>query len=503
MLNTVLKMEDISKRFPGVVALKHATVDLAEGEVHAIIGENGAGKSTLVKIMTGVMQPSDGRIFLDGEEIQWHNAYHAIQRGVVAIYQEPATFPDLNVAENIFLRHQPVRGLWRRIDWKKVYRRTQELLDELSASIRPTDKIQGLSFAESQLVEIAKALSVNARIVIMDEPTSALSMAESDRLFEVVQQLKARGTSVVFISHRLDDIFRVADRVTTLRDGEVIGTRATSEVDRPELIRMMVGRSVSDLFPKTPATIGDEVLSVEGMSKKGQFRDVAFSVRQGEILGLYGLIGAGRTEVLKAVFGLNRPDSGQIRLEGKPVSIAGPSDAIRRGIAYLSENRDTEGLILEFSIAKNVTLADLSEYANGPWMHTEKEDSTGRQQLESLQIKAVDEQQLAVSLSGGNKQKVSLAKWLVRESKLLILDEPTKGIDVAAKAAVHKLIDDLSNRGIAIIMISSELPEILGMSDTILVMHDGRVKGSFRAEDADEEKILAMALTEAAAEVGA
>lgn len=503
MLKTVLKLEDISKRFPGVVAVKHATVDLVEGEVHAIIGENGAGKSTLVKIMTGVIQPTEGRILLDGEKIQWNNAYHAIQNGVVAIYQEPATFPDLNVAENIFLRHQPVRGLLRRVDWSQVYERTQKLLDELSASIKPTDKIQGLSFAESQLVEIAKALSVNARIVIMDEPTSALSMSESDRLFEIVEQLKARGTSVVFISHRLDDIFRVADRVTTLRDGEVIGTRNTSEVDRPELIRMMVGRSVSNLFPKTPASMGEEALRVDGMSRKGQFRDVSFSVRKGEILGLYGLIGAGRTEVLKAVFGLNPPDEGTVYLEGQPVTIHGPSDAISKGIAYLSENRDTEGLILEFSIAKNVTLADLSNYAGGMWLKTGKEDETAQEQIHSLQIKAVDEQQPAVSLSGGNKQKVSLAKWLVRESKVLILDEPTKGIDVAAKAAVHKLIDELSNQGIAIVMISSELPEILGMSDTILVMYDGRVKGTFDAKDADEERILAMALTENASEVGA
>ena len=493
--STIMRMENISKRYPGVVALKDASMDLLSGEVHALIGENGAGKSTLVKIMTGVIQPSGGSITLDGEEAVWRDAYDALKRGIIAIYQEPATFPDLNVAENIFLRHQPVNRLTRKINWKKVYSDTELLLKELDSTIRPTDKIEGLSFAERQIVEIAKALSVNARIIIMDEPTAALSMMESEKLFSIVQRLKADGKSIVFISHRLDDIFRVADRVTTLRDGQVIATRDASKVERPELIRMMVGREVSNLFPKTPPNIGEEVLRVESLSKKGQFRDVSFTLRKGEILGVYGLIGAGRTEVMKAVYGLNPPDSGKILIKNREVNIKDPSEALKTGIAYLSENRDTEGIILDFSIAKNTTLANLDKFSNGIWFDVEKEKLEGQSQIEKLQIKAVSEKQLAVSLSGGNKQKVSLAKCLVTNAEIVILDEATKGIDVAAKAAVHEIMDSLSNEGMAVIMISSELPEILGMSDRILVMHDGKVKGFFEAGEADEEKILTLALT--------
>ena len=493
--NTVLKLDNISKRYPGVVALKEASMELLSGEVHALIGENGAGKSTLVKIMTGVIQPSGGKIVLDGEGTVWRDAYDALKKGIIAIYQEPATFPDLNVAENIFLRHQPVHPVTQKINWRKVYKDTADLLAELDSSIKPTDKIEGLSFAERQIVEIAKALSVNARIIIMDEPTAALSMMESEKLFKIVERLKADGKSIVFISHRLDDIFRVADRVTTLRDGQVIATKDAKTVERPELIRMMVGREVSNLFPKTPPVIGKEILRVESLSKKGQFKDVSFSIKRGEILGVYGLIGAGRTEVMKAVYGLNAPDSGKIIIDDKETEIKDPSQALQNGIAYLSENRDSEGIILDLSIAKNITLANLAKYSNGVWFDVDKENDEGQQQIEKLGIKAVSEHQLTMSLSGGNKQKVSLAKCLVTDAKIVILDEATKGIDVAAKAAVHKIMDGLSNEGLAVIMISSELPEILGMSDRILVMHDGRVKGFFNADEANEEKILSLALT--------
>ena len=496
LTNPILSLSKITKRYPGVVALKNASLDLLPGEVHAIIGENGAGKSTLVKIMTGVIQPTEGEIFLDGEPIRWGSAHQAIQKGVAAIYQEPATFPDLNVAENIFIGHQPRKGILRRINWQEVYSRTRDLLDELESSIRPTDKIDGLSFAESQLVEIAKALSVNARIVIMDEPTSALSMAESNRLFEVVLKLKSDGVSIVFISHRLNDIFRVADRVTTLRDGEVIGTRATDEVDRSELIRMMVGRSVDNLFPRTERKPGPEILRVENLCKRGLYKNISFSARAGEILGLYGLIGAGRSEVLKTVFGLYSADSGQVYLDDVRVKITSPGSAIDTGIAYLSEDRDLEGIVLDLPISENVTLANLMGFSNGPWIDRRAERSEGKKQIQKLKIKALDEQQLVVSLSGGNKQKVSLAKWLAGNARVLILDEPTKGIDVAAKASVHQLIDDLAHQGIAIIMISSDLPEILGMSDRIIVMHEGLIRGSFSVDEADEEQILALALTE-------
>jgi rhamnose transport system ATP-binding protein len=496
MADCVLELKKITKQFPGVTALKDVDFDLRPGEVHALVGENGAGKSTLVKIITGVLQPTEGQILYDGHPVSWENPQDSISRGIAAIYQEPAIFSDLNVAENIYMGHQPHGRLSRRINWREMYRKTNELLQTLKSSISAKDKIMGLSIAERQLVEIAKALSISARVVIMDEPTSALSISESEELFAIVEQLKSKGTSIIFISHRIEDIFKVADRVTALRDGGNVGTRAIGEVDLNELIQMMVGRAVQDLYPKGQAKIGEEQLRVEGLSRKGKYRGVSFSLRAGEILGLYGLVGAGRTEVAKAIFGMEPADSGRIFIRGQEQSIANPQKAIGLGIAYVSENKDEEGIILNMDIASNITLPILRRFLKAGLLDRKAEVQTAEEYSRMLDVKASSVLQKVISLSGGNKQKVSLAKWLASKARIILFDEPTKGIDVGAKAAVHKFISELAENGYAVLMISSELPEIMGMSDNILVMHEGIVKGYFPRSQGSQEKILATALAD-------
>jgi rhamnose transport system ATP-binding protein len=496
MADLVLDLRKITKQFPGVTALRDVDFELHAGEVHALVGENGAGKSTLVKIITGVLQPTDGEILYEGTPVVWENPRDSISRGIAAIYQEPAIFPDLNVAENIFMGHQPRSGVARNIHWRQLYRNTNELLETLKSNISARDKIMGLSIAERQLVEIAKALSINAKIVIMDEPTSALSISESEELFSIVEELKSKGTSVIFISHRIEDIFRVADRVTALRDGYNVGTREVGKVDIGELIQLMVGRTVKNLFPKVETQLGEELLRVEKLSKKGKFRDVSFSVRAGEILGLYGLVGAGRTEVAQAIFGMQPPDSGRIYVRGEEQVISNTQKAIDLGIAYVSENKDEEGIILNMDITSNITLPILKSFVKAGLLDRAAEQTIAEEYLHKLEIKASSVQQKVNSLSGGNKQKVSLAKWLASEARIILFDEPTKGIDVGAKASVHKLISELAANGYAVLMISSELPEIMGMADNVLVMHEGIVKGYFARSESSQEKILATALAD-------
>lgn len=490
----ILQLTNITKYFPGVTALKDVNFDLKPGEVHALVGENGAGKSTLVKIITGVLQPSEGTILYEGEEVQWDGTLDSVRKGIAAIYQEPAIFPDLNVAENIFMGHQPKYNFPGNIQWKKMYRKTEDLFKTLNSNIKPKDKIIGLSNAERQLVEIAKALSVQAKVVIMDEPTSALSISESEELFRIIEDLKNQGTAIIFISHRIEDIFIVADRVTALRDGILVGTRKIDEVDMNDLIHMMVGREVSDLYPKLEVPQGEEILRVEGLSKLGDFRDVSFKLHKGEILGLYGLIGAGRTEVAKAVFGLTPPDSGEIFIRGSKALITSPEDAIKAGVAYVPEDRDEEGTILNMNIVENITLPILDECREKLFLNGEKEKEITEAYANKLEVKAASIFSRVLSLSGGNKQKVVLAKWLASNATIILLDEPTKGIDVGAKAAVHQLISELAKEGYGILMISSELPEILGMSDRVLVMHEGHVKAEFQRNEADQKNILASAL---------
>jgi rhamnose transport system ATP-binding protein len=492
----VLELRKITKQFPGVTALREVDFDLRAGEVHALVGENGAGKSTLVKIITGVLQPTEGEILYEGQPVLWENPRDSISRGIAAIYQEPSIFPDLNVAENIFMGHQPRGGISRNIYWRKLYQDTNELLKTLKSRISAKDKIMGLSIAERQLVEIAKALSINARIVIMDEPTSALSISESEELFAIVEELKNKGASIIFISHRIEDIFKVADRVTALRDGYNVGTREIGRVDLGELIQLMVGRTVKNLFPKADAKIGEELLRVEGLSKKGQFRNVSFSVRAGEILGLYGLVGAGRTEVAKTVFGMQTADAGRIYVRGKEQVIPDPQKAIELGIAYVSENKDEEGVILNMDITSNITLPILKRFVAAGLLDRAAEQAIAEEYSAKLEVKASTVQQKVISLSGGNKQKVSLAKWLASKARIILFDEPTKGIDVGAKASVHRFISELAAEGYAVLMISSELPEIMGMSDNILVMHEGVVNGYFPRAEGSQERILATALAD-------
>lgn len=492
----ILELRQITKQFPGVTALKDVDFDLQSREVHALVGENGAGKSTLVKIITGVLQPTHGEIMYEGISISWHDPKESIKKGIAAIYQDPAIFPDLNVAENIFMGHQPHNKTTRKINWRQLYAKTEELMQTLNVNIKPTDKIRGLSIAERQLVEIAKALSINAKIVIMDEPTSALSISESEELFEIIQDLKKQGTSIIFISHRIEDIFKVADRVTALRDGIHVGTRDIQKVTVDELVQMMVGREVKNMFPKIEMKRGKELLRVEHLSRKGEFRDVSFQVCEGEILGLYGLVGAGRTEVAKAIFGMDKLASGSIYIDGQKTTIASPQDAIALGIAYVPEDRDEEGIILNMDITSNITLPILQEFSTLGWLDNKAETKTASEYTQMMDVKSSGVQQRVLSLSGGNKQKVSLAKWLASKSKIILFDEPTKGIDVGTKASVHRFISELAAKEYAIVMISSELPEIMGMSDNILVMHEGLVKGYFNRTEVTEEEILTTALAD-------
>ena len=485
----------MNKRYPGVLALDGCNFDLHFGEVHAIVGENGAGKSTLIKIATGVQQPTGGEILYAGKRVVWRNPQEAIRRGIAAVYQDPATFPDLSVAENIFMNHQPHGKVSRRIRWSELHERTRVLLQSLNSGIDPQASLGRLSAAERQLVEIAKALSVNAKVLILDEPTSTLSRSESEELFRIIGDLRAKGVGIVFISHRLDDIFSIADRVTALRDGVHVGTEDIGNIDHDKLVQMMVGREVKNLFPKIETIPGKEMLRVEKLRRTREFEEISFRLRSGEILGLYGLIGAGRTELAKCIFGMTRADSGWLYLDGQEVALKDPRAAISAGIAYVPEDRDEEGIILDMDIRENITLPLLESCSRMGWLNNELETQTAAKYAKALAIKSSGLDQKVGGLSGGNKQKVSLAKWLASHCRVLILDEPTKGIDVAAKAAVHQLISEFASKGYGILMISSDLPEILGMADRVLVMHEGVLKGDFDREGLTEEKILSEALS--------
>ena len=495
MSEYILELKNITKIFSGGPALEDVDFSLKYGEVHSIIGENGAGKSTLIKIITGVYSLTGGKIIFEGEDIIWANPMESINKGIAAIYQEPAIFPDLNIAENIFMGHQNYNKYTRKILWKNLYKRTEDLMKELNIDLNPKQKIRSLSLAERQMVEIAKALSIKSKIIIMDEPTSALSISESEKLFEIIEQLKNSGVSVIFISHRIEDIFRVTDRLTVLRDGRKIGTKTVDEVTRDDLIQMMVGRKVENLYPKLDAEIKEEALTVVNLSKKGAFRDINFSLHKGEILGLYGLIGSGRTELAKAIFGMDPYDSGEVFLNNEKINKLSPLEAIEKGIAYIPENRDEEGIVLGMDLVANISLPVLRKISKFTWLDINEEREIAKKFVDTLEIKASGLDQKVMNLSGGNKQKVSLAKWLGTNTKIFIFDEPTKGIDVGAKASVHKFISELAVKGNCILMISSDLPEIIGMSDNILIMHEGLATGYFSRKEATKEKILEAALS--------
>lgn len=492
MSEFILELKNISKSFSGVEVLHNISFALRTGEVHALLGENGAGKSTLVKIMTGVHQPDTGEILLDGNAVHFNDTHQTRQAGITAIYQELSLFPDLNVAENIFVGCQPVRaGGW--IDWRLLYRKADELLTSLGVHLDVRQKARSLSIAQQQMVEIARAFSLNARILIMDEPTSSLTLSEVNDLFRLVRRLREGGTSIIFISHRLEELFEIADRVTVLRDGTYVDTKPVKELTRDALIRMMVGRTITSLFPKQDVKAGETALKVEHLTREGAFWDIDFELRRGEILGMAGLVGAGRTNVARAIFGVEPATSGHIHVEGREVRITSPQQAIGLGLAYVPEDRQLHGLIPAMNITSNISLPMLHEFASWGWMQNKSERKSTYESARQMEVRANNIWQLARELSGGNQQKIVLAKWLATKPRILILDEPTRGIDVGTKAAVHALMSKLASEGLAILMISSELPEVLGMSDRVLVMREGHMTAEFTRAEATQEKIIAAA----------
>lgn len=488
----LLEMREISKRFDSTQALDAVDLQLYAGEIHALLGENGAGKSTLIKIMTGVYRPDSGSIHLDGEEIQVANPVEAQAFGIAAIHQEPMIFPDLDVAENIFITH---RNQGRIVRWQTMYRQAREILGLLDIDLDVRSPASGLTLAAQQAVEIAKAISLQVRVLIMDEPTASLSAHEVEQLFQLVQALKERGVAVLFISHRLEEVFSIADRVTILRDGQRISSRPVSEVDRELAIREMVGRNVDDYFARVEAEAGEVLVEVEDLGREGVFSGINFGIRRGEVLGFAGLVGARRTDVGLALFGIQPADSGSIRFEGHPVEIRKPEEAVNLGIAYVTEDRRQLGLTMPMSITTNITLPMLHEYRKRfGLIDTRAEKARAEHYGERLSIRTPSVDLPVSKLSGGNQQKVMLSKWLNTRPQLLVLDEPTRGIDVGAKAEVHHIIGELAREGLAILLISSDLPEVLAMSDRILVMREGRQMAIFDREEATQERILSAAM---------
>lgn len=493
MSEYILELRGITKIFPGVKALDGVNFQLRAGEIHALMGENGAGKSTFIKVITGVHHAEEGEMFVDGQRVDFKSPLDAQKLGIAAIYQHVTSYPHLTVTENVFMGHEIIRrGI---IQWKEMNRIAGELLKELDADFAPTATMGSLSVAQQQMVEIAKALSTNARIIIMDEPTAALTRNESEELYRITEKLRDDGKSVIFISHRLEDMYRLASRVTVFRDAHYIGTYEVAGIQPPELIKAMVGREIKDLFPKPQITPGKEVLRVEHLGRTGFFKDVSFNIHAGEIVGLTGLVGAGRTEVVQTIFGVERYNEGKIFVDGTEANITKPRDAMRLGIGLLTEDRQTQGLILSWGIGRNITLAEIGKFARNNITNEKHENQESKKYAEQVAVKAVTVFDLASSLSGGNQQKVVVAKALTSDLKLLIMDEPTKGVDVGAKAQIYHIIGELAKQGMAVLMISSEMPEILGMSDRIYVMCDGRVTGELDIKDATQERILELAMT--------
>lgn len=499
MPEPILKAEAISKSFEGVRALKGVSFELLPGEVHALIGENGAGKSTLIKVMTGAVIADGGTLWVSGKIVAKNSPSVARELGIAAIYQQPSLFPHLTVAENIAIALEGSKA-WRRVHWNARRERAGELIRRAGASIDPERLVSTLSMPEQQVVEIAKAIGANAKILIMDEPTASLTEREVDSLFRVIAELKSQGVGIIYISHRLDEITKIADRITVLRDGETIATRDARGVERGELIQLMVGRAVSAVFPKREVAQGEVMLELRGVSsREAGVSSVSLEVRKGEILGLAGLVGSGRTQLAETIFGLTAADSGQIVIGGQPVVVSSPRDAIRSGVGYVPEDRRKHGVILEMPIAANTSLADLGAVSHAGLIDSADEENLATRFIEQLRIKTPSARANAGTLSGGNQQKVALSRWLATNPKILILDEPTQGVDVGSKAEIHSLMVDLAERGLAVVIISSELPEILGMSDRIAVMRDGTIAGILSRAEATQEKILSLAFGHVAA----
>lgn len=489
---TILELNHISKTFPGVIALDDVHFDLRKGEVHVLLGENGAGKSTLVKILSGAYQKTSGTILLDQQEIHIKNPKHAQQLGISIIYQELNLVSHLSAGENIFLGREPANR-WGVVDFKKLFADAQKILDDLGVAIDARSLVRDLGVAKQQMVEVAKALSLDARIVIMDEPTSALTEQEIEELFKTIHHLKQNGVAIIYISHRLDEIFQIGDRVTILRDGKWIGTQSIKKVDKPGLIRMMVNRELKDQFPRQKVQRGDEVLRIENLAND-RLKQINLSLFAGEVLGIAGLLGSGRTELARTIFGMDKIDTGKIYTKGQELKFGSPRRSINSGIGYLTEDRKSQGLILNLSVKENVSLPSLDRFSKFGVMKSRLEKDTVENYIDELRIKTPGINQKVMFLSGGNQQKVVMSKWLCSNVDILIFDEPTRGIDVGSKVEIYQLMNRLTAEGVGILMISSELPEILGMSDRILVMHEGRITGEFLTEEATQEKILKCAL---------
>ena len=495
----VLELRDVAKAFGSVVALSSATLTVHPNSIHALVGENGAGKSTLVKIVAGLYQRDAGEFLFRGESVDFTTTASAKAAGIAVIYQEPTLFPDLSVVENIFMGRQPTDRLGR-VDRKAMRAEAREIFERLAVHIDPERLAEGLSIADQQIIEIAKAISLDARLLIMDEPTAALSGVEVERLFAVARSLRDEGRGIVFISHRFDEVFSLCDTITVMRDGRYISTDATSVVTEDEIVRRMVGREVTDLFPKQETVVGDELLRVEGLTSAGLFSDVSFSVRSGEIVALAGLVGAGRSEIARAVFGVDGYQSGTVTMAGRRIPKRNPAAAMAAGLALVPEDRRRQGLVLETSVSRNATLAIRSRLARWGFIRNASENRAAREWSQRLQVKTAALDTEAGTLSGGNQQKVVLGKWLATDPKVLIIDEPTRGIDVGTKAEVHRLTSELASRGMGILMISSELPEVLGMADRVLVVREGRITAEIPRREATAENVM-YAATHAAEEV--
>ncbi len=488
----ILSLSGVSKSFPGVRALHDISLALKAGEVTALVGENGAGKSTIVKILTGIYTPDSGEIRVRDQVQSFSSPRDSWSAGIAAIHQETVMFDELSVAENIFMGHMPVKSS-KLVDWATMNLQADALLKRVDASFSSSTKLKELSVAQKHLVEITRALSHDASLIIMDEPTAALSRNEIDELFHIIAQLKAEGRAILFISHKFDEIFRVADRFVCLRDGEKVGEGPISSVTEPKLVSLMVGRPIDQVFPKRKIEIGETVLKVEGLSNATEFADISFELRKGEILGFYGLVGAGRSETMQCLFGLTPPTKGTVILNGQSISLSSPEQCIKAGISYVPEDRQQQGAILDLTIRENITLVSIAQHVRNLFLDRSSELQSTRALGKRLDVRAAHWEQNLAELSGGNQQKVVIAKWLAANPKVIILDEPTKGIDVGSKAAVHDFIGELAEQGLAVILVSSELPEIMGLADRVFVMKEGRIASSFNRGSWSAEAIVSAA----------
>lgn len=487
-----IEMQGIYKSFSGNTVLKDAGFTLRSGEIHALMGENGAGKSTLMKILTGVYTKDEGRILVDGNEVCYRSPQEAEKAGIVFIYQELNVLYDLTVEENMFLGKEIRQGMGI-CDKKAMRAEVKRVLQSLGVDISPTRRMDELSVGQQQMIEIAKALMVNAQVIIMDEPTAALTQSETSVLFRVVRSLKEKGVSIIYISHRMEEIFELCDRVTVLRDGAYIDTKNISDTDMNDVVRMMIGREIGERFPARSVVPGEVVFEVKGLTSPGIFRDISFRVRKGEVLGVAGLMGAGRTEIMQAIFGSIPVTDGKLYLDGKEISVRSPQQAMKYGLGFITEDRKVEGLMLEDSIMKNISIANLGRVSVHGVLNRKTEKELTEKGIEEVNIRCTGPLAEAGTLSGGNQQKVVFAKWIYTDPRVLILDEPTRGVDIGAKKEIYNIINQLAAKGVAIIMVSSELPEVLGMSDRVLVIHEGEVSGEVTREEANQENVMILA----------